>query len=249
MRPSLLLVCLLGLIAPAAAAQPTTEDGIRALLRGEDQAAVGILRPLAEDSKRPDPIAQFFLAIAYDTGRGVAPDNARACGLFLRAAVPTNPFQQQSSALAASIWEELGDAASTLCVMDETPQDQRSHDVAKAADRFRQIATADGVAAIARGDYTRAVRILKPIADAWLATDPAAEFFMAGLYDAGDGVPADALRSCALYDRAASSMTDPFGIEASRLLRASAFRGGGEFYQQCDALAASATRGSKNRAR
>lgn len=57
------LVCLVTLLAAPAAAQSTTEDGIRAMLRGDYRAAAGILRPLAEDAARPDPAAQFFLAI------------------------------------------------------------------------------------------------------------------------------------------------------------------------------------------
>lgn len=223
MHRSAALACLFALVAPAAAAQ-STEDGIRALLGGEDAAAVRILRPLAENTAHPDPVAQFFLAIAYDTGRGVAPDDAHACGLFLRAAVPANPFQEQSAALAASIWQELGDEASALCVVSDTRQDESPHVATVSAYRLAQTGTVEGVAAIARGEYARAAQILKPIADAWLGTDPAAEFFLAGLYDAGDGVSADPRRACALYDRAASSMTNPFGIEASRLLRASAMR-------------------------
>ena len=61
-----------------------------------------------------------------------------------------------------------------------------------------QNGTADGVAALARGDYQRAVEILKPIAEDWRSEDAAAQFFMAGLYESGRGVPADPLRACAL---------------------------------------------------
>ncbi len=52
-----------------------------------------------------------------------------------------------------------------------------------------QTTTADGVAALARGDYQLAVEILKPIAEDRRSNDPAAQFFMAGLYDSGRGVP------------------------------------------------------------
>ena len=45
-----------------------------------------------------------------------------------------------------------------------------------------QTGTADGVAALARGDYQRAVEILKPLAEDWRTDDTAAQFFMAGLY-------------------------------------------------------------------
>lgn len=111
------VVCVLTLLATPAAAQPTREDGIRAMVDGDYRAAVRILRPLADDAARPDPVAQFLLAILYDTGHGG--DSLRACGLFLRAATPANPFMEQSSAIAALMREEHGSWASLLCVADE----------------------------------------------------------------------------------------------------------------------------------
>ena len=54
------LVCAFTLLPTSAAAQSTTEDGIRAMLRGEYQAAARILRPLADHAPQPDPVAQFF---------------------------------------------------------------------------------------------------------------------------------------------------------------------------------------------
>jgi hypothetical protein len=116
------LVCVFTLLATSAAAQSTTEDGIRAMLRGEYQAAARVLRPLADDTARPDPVAQFFLAILYDTGQGVQRDEARACGLFLRASRRAHPFSEQSAAIAAFMREQLGGAASLLCVADESWQ-------------------------------------------------------------------------------------------------------------------------------
>ena len=65
-----ILVCVLTLLATPAAAQSTTEEGIRAVLRGDYQAAARILKPLADDAARPDPVAQFFLAVLYHTGLG-----------------------------------------------------------------------------------------------------------------------------------------------------------------------------------
>lgn len=84
-----------------------------------------------------------------------------------------------------------------------------------------QTSTADGVAALGRGDYLQAVEILKPIAEGWRQPqDPAAQFFMASLYETGRGVPQDLLRACALYHRASVLDANPFGAQASRLLRA-----------------------------
>jgi len=88
------VMCVLTLLATPAAARSTTDEGIRAMVRGDYQAAARILRPLADPAAPPDPVAQFLLAILYDTGHGG--DTARACGLFLRAATPANPFREQS---------------------------------------------------------------------------------------------------------------------------------------------------------
>jgi hypothetical protein len=110
-------VCALVLLAPPAVAQSTTEDGIRAMLRGDYQAAARILRPLADDAA--DPVAQFFLAILYETGTGVSPDMGRACGLFLRSASRAHALSEQSAAIAAVMQEQLGAGASLLCVAKE----------------------------------------------------------------------------------------------------------------------------------
>jgi hypothetical protein len=105
-----------------------------------------------------------------------------------------------------------------------------------AGDVSGQTTTADGVVALARGDYQRAVEILKPIAEHWRSEDAAAQFFMAGLYDTGRGVPADPLRACALYMRASSNYDDPFGRQAS-LLAGEAIGRGPEFNEECQLLA------------
>lgn len=99
-----------------------------------------------------------------------------------------------------------------------------------------QTRTADGVVALVHGDYDRAVEILKPIAEDWRISDPAAQFFMAGLYEHRRGVPADPMRACALYMRAASNLDDPFGREATELVRPYVFRSP-EFNEECQALA------------
>ena len=99
-----------------------------------------------------------------------------------------------------------------------------------------QTGTADGVAALARGDYQRAAEILKPIAEDLRTNDTAAQFFMAGLYETGRGVPADPLRACALYMRAASNHDNPFGQEALSLFLSSSARSR-EFDHECHHLA------------
>ncbi len=99
-----------------------------------------------------------------------------------------------------------------------------------------QSRTADGVAALARGDYQRAVEILRPIAEDWRSQDAAAQFFMAGLYSNGRGVPADPLRACALYALAGSKGETPFGRQATPLFAAFMSRGP-EFNEDCQRLA------------
>ena len=111
------VICVFVLLATPVAAQSTTEDGMRAMLRGDYPAALRILRPLADDTAHPDPAAQFFFAILTDTGH--TGTNARACGLFLRAAERPNPFAAQSAALAAVAREQLGDGARFFCIADE----------------------------------------------------------------------------------------------------------------------------------
>ena len=97
------LVALAVLAPCAASAQTSTADGVRALIRGDDAAAVRILRPLAEDTSQPDPLALFFLATLYQSGRGVVQDDIRACGLYLKAATSASPLMTQSLALAQAI--------------------------------------------------------------------------------------------------------------------------------------------------
>jgi hypothetical protein len=116
MRTCAWLVCVFTLLATSAAAQTTTEDGIRAMLRGEYQVAVRILQPLAYDAARPDPVAQFFLAILFDAGHGGGAGRAGACGLFAQSAAQAHPFSEQSAAIAAIMREQLGGLASMLCV-------------------------------------------------------------------------------------------------------------------------------------
>ena len=99
-----------------------------------------------------------------------------------------------------------------------------------------QTGTADGVAALARGDYPRAAQILKPIAEDLRTNDAAAQFFMAGLYESGRGVPADELRACALYQRATGNFDHPFGREALFLFGRLIGRGEA-FNRECQQLA------------
>lgn len=116
MRIPLYLVAVAALIPSAAGAQTTTADGVQALIRGDYQTAVRILRPLADqDGPQPDPLAQFFMAMLYRSGQGVPRNLGRACGLYLSAAKPANPLMNQSLDLARSMQQEMGPPGEHFC--------------------------------------------------------------------------------------------------------------------------------------
>jgi hypothetical protein len=148
------------LLAGQAAAQSTTEDGIRAVIRGDYQVAARILRPRADDPARPDPVAQFFLAFLYETGRGVRADMGRACGLFLRSAQRPHPFAEQSAAIAAYLREQLADGASLLCVADERWQGGPPQSIVLGPDH--RIVFADTSVTVEHGDESSRTIMIPP---------------------------------------------------------------------------------------
>jgi hypothetical protein len=81
--------------------------------------------------------------------------------------------------------------------------------------------TADGVAALVRGDDGRAAGILQPIVEDWRHRDAAAAFFLGTLYETGRGVPLDPLRACALYQMAMMDYDGVFAPAASTLVKRS----------------------------
>lgn len=160
------LLCVFTLLATSAAAQPTTEDGIRAMLRGDYRTAARILRPRADDAARPDPVAQFFLAFLYATGQGVTGDQGRACGLFLRAAGGAHPFSEQSSAIAAVMREQLGGGASLLCPANERWQGGPPQSFVLGPDH--RIVFADTSITVAHGDEEQRTLLRLPPDGAFL---------------------------------------------------------------------------------
>src|SRR4029450_5460825 len=100
-----------------AAAQTTTRDGVQALLRGDYQTAARILRPLAEDSPQPAPVAQFFMATLYAAGNAVARRDLKACGLYLSASTPANPLMNQALQLVRTFQEQSVRASVQLCTL------------------------------------------------------------------------------------------------------------------------------------
>jgi hypothetical protein len=74
-------------------------------LRGDYETAAAILRGHAEHAPQPDPIAQFFLATLYHSGRGVTRNQDRACGLYLSAGSAANVLMSQALDIADAIRE------------------------------------------------------------------------------------------------------------------------------------------------
>jgi hypothetical protein len=116
-------IALAFVLAPTiVAAQTTTSDGVQAFLRGDYEAAARILKPLAEGTSQPDPIAQFFLASLYDSGRGVARNRLRACSLYASAASPGSPLTPQALDIVQTIGESwaAAPAAAAVCAPANT---------------------------------------------------------------------------------------------------------------------------------
>lgn len=99
MRLPALLAAYILVIPTYTTAQTTAADGVQALIRDDYATAIRILRPLVEGRADPDPVAAFFLALAYQSG-GRRSDPIRVCGLLMKAAVPGSPLMAQAEALA-----------------------------------------------------------------------------------------------------------------------------------------------------
>ena len=95
--------------------------------------------------------------------------------------------------------------------------------------------TAEGIEALVHGDYARAASILKPIAES-PERDALASFFMATMYQNGQGVDADLTRACAFYVRASHRAT-PLSRAAEDLVRSLRESMSLERFQECVQLA------------
>jgi len=167
MRTCLACTCAFALVANAARAQSNTEAGIRAVLSGDGQTAVRILQPLADDEAHPDPVAQFFLALAFEAKPPVG-YSAQACGLFLRAARQVSPFAEQSAALAFAIRQELGDR---MCVADEHWQGGPPQSFVLGPGH-RVVFADTSVTVTYRGEDQRTAMIMSPDGDLKIAYTP-----------------------------------------------------------------------------
>ena len=103
-RATVVAVSLL-LLAPPIHGQQAPSPGIAAFLAGDYETAARLLTPMAERSATPDPVAQFLLATLYDSGRGVARNPLRACGLYMAASTVSSPIAPQAGEIAAVLKE------------------------------------------------------------------------------------------------------------------------------------------------
>ena len=105
--PALLAACIL--VIPAyTTAQTAAADGVLALIHDDPSAAIRILGPLVEGRAEPDPLAAFFLALAYQFGGRGPSDPMRSCGLLMKAATPSNPLMRQAELLARQLHMNSG---------------------------------------------------------------------------------------------------------------------------------------------
>lgn len=81
---SLLVASLLFLAVPCFPSTPSaTDKAVQALKAGDFKTALDELRPLAA---KGDPHAQFLMGMLYDSGKGVAQDQATAASWYRKAA-------------------------------------------------------------------------------------------------------------------------------------------------------------------
>lgn len=72
---ALVLALALGFAASAAMADDPMERGVVAFLKGDNNTALQVFRPLAEKGNKE---AQYHLGYMYQTGTGVKKDNSKA---------------------------------------------------------------------------------------------------------------------------------------------------------------------------
>ena len=210
-RTAVLVVVLL----PATVTAQSVTDGVLAIVRGDHEAAVRILSPYADDAKDPDPLAAFFLATLFHSGRVRGDDNyLRTCGLYQTAARTTgSPVARQAELLL----RDLAGPGATALFWELCEQSRRGH---QNTARSRQepsalqearSATEAGIAAFIRKDYGVAAQMLAPAAEDWPPDDGAASFFMGVMYENGLGVVQDDFRACAMYARGIRPGSSPVG--------------------------------------
>ncbi len=83
MKSAILSVVLCSIFLSAPSFSQTTDDAVKAIKKGDFDAALKELRPLIEKN---DPNAQFLMGMLYDAGNGVPQDQAIAALWYRKAA-------------------------------------------------------------------------------------------------------------------------------------------------------------------
>ena len=146
---AVILAC--GLSAPAWAG---FDEGVVAYERGDYKTAYNELLPLAEQG---DAAAQFYLGFMYETGQGVAQDDAEAVKWYRRAAEQGDADAQNNLGLMyeygegvaqdyvqAHMWYSL--AASRLPSGDERDETVKNRDIVEKRMTPAQVAEAQKLA-------------------------------------------------------------------------------------------------------
>jgi len=130
MRRALAIAAVVLVTAESVAAQSSTAEGVDAFVRGDYQRAAAILKPIAEQAPRRDPVAAFFMAAMYDSGLGIAADPMRACALYLRASAPAIGGAERSpfATMAMSLWRYRMATLSQEAVQECTWHEQNGFD-------------------------------------------------------------------------------------------------------------------------
>ena len=193
------------LFLPATVAAQSVTDGVLAIVRSDYETAVRVLTPYADNASDPDPLAAFFLATLYHSGRGVKVDDVRACSLYQTAGrTDGSPVASQAEALLLDLTRS-GASALFWELCEQSRREHRSTAAARtgtgAPPQDTRTTTEAGIAAFVRKDYGVAAQTLAPAAEDWPLDDGAASFFMGLMYENGLGVAQDDFRACAMYTR------------------------------------------------
>jgi TPR repeat protein len=105
------LATIMALLSFAPVTAGPLEDAVAAYVRGDNETAVRVLRPLAEQG---DARAQYHLGTRYFTGSGVPQDYAEALKWFRLSADQGNPDGHSQKATAERL--ELAGGAVVLCL-------------------------------------------------------------------------------------------------------------------------------------
>jgi TPR repeat protein len=220
------LFAALLLVGIGAAFAGPVEDGVSAYEKGDYETALKLWRPLAEQG---DPEAQRSLGQMYDSGRGVAKDDAQATMWYLKAAEQGNAGAQNrlgmkyiyglksspADVVVGLSWFEKAayqgdvDAQRTLGELHESGDFGVPRGHAQAVAWFRKAAKQGDVRSMLKligfsasaGDYAEASIWSRKLAE---LGDGVGQYTIGRMYAEGLGVPKDRAQALAWLEKAAA---------------------------------------------